>query len=39
VDEMIGRTSTDFAPWIIVAGNDKRLARLQVLRAVNKALK
>jgi polyphosphate:AMP phosphotransferase len=39
VDEMIGRTSTEFAPWTIVAGNDKRLARLQVLRTVNKALK
>jgi len=39
VDEMIGRTSTEFAPWTIVAGNDKRLARLQVLRTVNEALK
>jgi polyphosphate kinase 2 (PPK2 family) len=39
VDEMVSRTSTGFAPWTIIAGNDKRLARLQVLRAVNKALK
>jgi len=39
VDEMIDRTSTEFAPWTVIAGNDKRLARLQVLRTVNKALK
>lgn len=39
VDEMISRTSSDFAPWTVVAGNDKRLARLQVLRSVNEALK
>ncbi len=36
---MIGRTSTECAPWTIVAGNDKRLARLQVLRTVSEALK
>jgi len=36
---MISRTSSEFAPWTIIAGNDKRLARLQVLRTVNKALK
>jgi polyphosphate:AMP phosphotransferase len=39
VDEMVSRTSTEFAPWTIIAGNDKRLARLQVLRSVSKALK
>ena len=34
VDEMIVKTSTPKAPWIIVSGNDKLYARVQVLRAV-----
>jgi polyphosphate:AMP phosphotransferase len=31
VGDMVARTSTRRAPWTIVAGNDKRLARIQVL--------
>ncbi len=31
--EMIERTSTELAPWTLVAGEDKRFARLEVLRA------
>jgi polyphosphate:AMP phosphotransferase len=31
VDEMVARTSTSFAPWTLVAGNDKKHARLEVL--------
>ena len=38
VDEMLQRTSTEYAPWIIVEGNDKKYARLKVLRTVRKAL-
>lgn len=38
VDEMLCRTSTPDAPWIIVEGNDKRYARLKVLRTVRQAL-
>lgn len=38
VDEMLQRTSTAYAPWIIVEGNDKKYARLKVLRTVRKAL-
>jgi polyphosphate:AMP phosphotransferase len=34
--EMIARTSTKAAPWTVVAGNDKRHARLTALRTVNK---
>ncbi|HVU32136.1 MAG TPA: polyphosphate:AMP phosphotransferase [Opitutaceae bacterium] len=34
VDEMVARCSTEFAPWILVAGNDKRFARVQILRAI-----
>ena len=32
--EMFERTSTEYAPWNLVAADDKRLARLDVLRAV-----
>lgn len=42
-DEMIQRTSTETAPWHLVAGNDKRWARTETLRiycdALTKALK
>jgi polyphosphate kinase 2 len=31
-DEMFERTHTDHAPWIILRGNDKRRARLAVIR-------
>lgn len=34
VNEMIVRTSTSKAPWHIVAGNDKRFARIDVLKHV-----
>jgi len=34
VNEMVARTSTDFAPWTLVAGDDKRFARVQVLKTV-----
>jgi polyphosphate:AMP phosphotransferase len=30
--DMIERTSTELAPWTLVAGEDKRFARLEVLR-------
>ena len=32
VDDMIDRTSTDIAPWHIVASNDKLWSRIEVLR-------
>lgn len=38
VDEMIVRTSTTNAPWIIVEGNDKYYARVKVLETVVEAL-
>ncbi len=34
VDEMIQKTSTEFAPWVIVEGNDKKYARLKVLETI-----
>lgn len=38
VDEMIVKTSTRRAPWIVVSGNDKLYARIQVLQAVVDAI-
>lgn len=38
VDEMLVRTSTTYAPWIIVEGNDKYYARIKVLRTVVEAM-
>jgi polyphosphate:AMP phosphotransferase len=32
VNEMVAKTSTSDAPWTLVAGDDKRFARIQVLR-------
>ena len=39
VEEMIIKTSTPQAPWIIVEGNDKYYARIKVLEAVVDAIK
>lgn len=36
--EMIERTSTDRAPWTLVEGNDKRWARIKVLRTITDRL-
>ncbi len=37
-DEMIARTSSEFAPWHLVPANDKRFARVEVLKTVAKRL-
>jgi polyphosphate:AMP phosphotransferase len=37
-EEMVQRTSTGYARWHLVAGNDKRWARVQVLKAVCREL-
>lgn len=34
VNDMVARTSTEFAPWTLVAGNDKRFARVQILNTL-----
>lgn len=39
VEEMIIKTSTPQAPWIIVEGNDKYYARIKVLETVVDAIK
>lgn len=38
VNEMLLRTSTDYAPWIVVEGNDKYYARVKVLQTVVDAI-
>lgn len=39
VDEMLVHTSTTYAPWIIVEGNNKQYARVKVLQSVVDAIK
>ena len=34
VNDMVQRTSTQFAPWTLVPANDKRFARVEVLRTI-----
>jgi polyphosphate kinase 2 (PPK2 family) len=38
VNEMLIRTSTEDAPWIVVEGNDKYYARIRVLECVVDAI-
>ena len=38
VNDMVDRTSTEIAPWTLVEANDKRFARVKVLRTINEAL-
>lgn len=38
VDDMLRYTSTDFAPWNVIESNDKKYARIKVLRLLVKAL-
>ncbi len=38
VDEMLIRTSTPYAPWIVVEGNCKYFARIKVLETVVEAI-
>ena len=37
-EDMIARTDTPHAPWVVVSGNDKRYARVATLKAVCRAL-
>ncbi len=39
VDEMLARTSTDSAPWIVIESNDKWYARVKALKAVITAVR
>jgi AMP-polyphosphate phosphotransferase len=39
VSDMVARTSTEYAPWTIVAGNDKKFARIQILKTICKNIR
>jgi hypothetical protein len=34
INDMVAHTSREFAPWTLVAGNDKRFARIQILKTL-----
>jgi polyphosphate kinase 2 (PPK2 family) len=34
VDDMVERTSTEYAPWTLIEGNDKHFARIKALRVL-----
>jgi len=38
INEMVARTSSEFAPWTVLAGNDKNFARVQILKTLCEAL-
>ncbi|MDT9150922.1 hypothetical protein RSW37_24645, partial [Escherichia coli] len=38
VGDMVDRTSTEIAPWTMIEANDKRFARVKVLRTINEAI-
>jgi AMP-polyphosphate phosphotransferase len=38
VGDMVDRTSSEIAPWTLVEANDKRFARVKVIRAISDAL-
>jgi len=39
VNEMVARTSTEYAPWTLVEGDDKPFARIKVLKTVCERLR
>jgi polyphosphate:AMP phosphotransferase len=39
VNDMVERTSTGYAPWTLVEGNDKRFARIKVLQTLCSAIR
>lgn len=38
VGDMVDRTSSEIAPWTLVEANDKKFARVKVLRTLNEAI-
>ena len=34
VNDMVAHTSTEFAPWTLIAGEDKKFARIQILKTL-----
>lgn len=38
INDMVAHTSTEFAPWTVVPGNDKHFARVRILKTLCQAL-
>jgi polyphosphate:AMP phosphotransferase len=38
VNDMVERTSTEYAPWVLVEGEDKRYARIKILQTLSDRL-
>lgn len=38
INEMLQKTSTDFAPWHIIENNDKKYGRIRTLKIINDAI-
>ena len=38
INDMVAHTSTEFAPWTVVPGNDKHFARVHILKTLCEAL-
>jgi len=39
VHEMVGRTSSQTAPWLLIEGNDKNFARVKIIRSLAERLR
>jgi polyphosphate:AMP phosphotransferase len=37
VNDMVAHTSTEYAPWTLVSGNDKKVARVEILKVLCEA--
>jgi len=38
INDMVTHTSTEYAPWSLISGNDKRVSRIEVLKTICKTL-
>ena len=39
VNDMVAHTSTEFAPWSLISGNDKKVARVEIIKTLCEAMK
>ena len=38
VNDMVAHTSTEFAPWTLIPGNDKKVARVEIIKTLCEAM-
>ncbi|MEX2366399.1 MAG: polyphosphate kinase, partial [Pseudohongiellaceae bacterium] len=38
INDMVAHTSTEYAPWTIIPGNDKKVARVEILKTLCQAI-